>query len=176
MDALLGPATRVNQGIGMTDQIRTALAPGPEHARLRQLVGDWRVAGVAGRNNEPVAETAEVRAMLGGAWIELRLFSGREVSRVAHLGYDGYRGSYVLWEVGLGFTSPQIRAGDSHGNGRELRFRRRYTILRCDEPTTITERIIVSFLDDGRVRWQTFETIGSEPEHQQRDVTFSKIP
>lgn len=39
MDALLGPATRVNQGVGMTSEIRAALSPSEPHSFLGSLVG-----------------------------------------------------------------------------------------------------------------------------------------
>lgn len=48
MDGLFGPATHVNQGMGMTDEIRHALQPGAEHAVLRRLACDWLVEGVSG--------------------------------------------------------------------------------------------------------------------------------
>ena len=174
MDALLGPATVVNQGLGMSDEIRRALAPGREHEVLARLAGDWRVEGIAGPNHEPVTETAQVTPLLGGAWFELRLFSDGEVTRLAHLGFDGYRGSYAMWEVGRGFTSPQARAGESRADGAELHFWRTYTIRRRGEPTAVRERLVITFLDGGGVRWQSFETVGSSAERTQRDVTFTR--
>jgi len=174
MDALLGPATVVNQGLGMSDEIRRALAPGREHEVLARLAGDWRVEGIAGPNHEPVTETAQVTPLLGGAWFELRLFSDGEVTRLAHLGFDGYRGSYAMWEVGRGFTSPQARAGESRADGAELHFWRTYTIRRRGEPTAVRERLIITFLEGGDVRWQSFETVGSNAERAQRDVTFMR--
>lgn len=176
MDAVFGPATRVNQGAGMSDEVRLALQPGPEHAVLAQLVGEWQVEGVAGRQAEPVRQLAEVRALMGGAWFELRLFTDGQLSRLAHLGYDGYRGSYAMWEIGQGFTSPQVRVGELVSEGNAVRFWRRYTIRRRGEDTPVHEQVTVTFVSADVVRWQSFERVGQDAERLQRDVRFTRTP
>jgi hypothetical protein len=93
VDPMFGPATRVNQGAGMTDEIRRALRPDNEHAVLARLEGDWRVDGVSGSQGQEVSELAQIRPMLDGAWFEVRLTRDRELARLIHLGFDGYRGS-----------------------------------------------------------------------------------
>src|SRR5262245_28108602 len=71
VDPLLGPATRVEQGVGMTDEIRAALSPGPQHAVLARLTGDWTSVDTSGAEPPP-ASTLTVRPLLGGGWYEMR--------------------------------------------------------------------------------------------------------
>ncbi|NKB88466.1 MAG: DUF1579 domain-containing protein [Acidobacteria bacterium] len=174
MDAVWGPATAVNQGHGMTDEIRRALAPGAEHDVVARLLGTWSVRGVAGRNSNPISQVASVTAMLDDAWFELRLTENGELSRVAHLGYDGYRASFAMWEVGRGFTSPQARVGDYDSATQILHFRRTYTIRSRDELVRVNERISIHFVSEDEIRWQSWETVGDRPERNQRDVTFTR--
>jgi hypothetical protein len=174
MDAVFGPAMVVNQGMGMSEETRRALSPGPEHELLARLVGRWNVEGVQGRNSDPVTQVAEVREMFGGAWFELKILSEGELVRLAHLGFDGYRGSFAMWEVGRGFTSPQVRVGEERAGGDEIHFWRQYTIRRRDEPTPVSERVVLTFLPDGNIHWQSFETVGDSAERSQKDVVFSK--
>ena len=105
---------------------------------------------------------------------ELRLFAEGELVRLAHLGFDGYRGSFAMWEVGRGFTSPQVHVGESRAGGSEIHFWRRYTIRRRDIPTVLRERIVLTFLAPGEIRWQSYEMISGEAERTQKDVLFTK--
>ncbi len=174
MDRLFGPATAVNQGVGTTPEIRRALVPGPEHELLARLAGSWTVEGTAGRNMEPVAQVAEVTEMMDGAWFELRLFEDGRLVRLSHLGFDGFRGTYAMWEVGAGFTSPQVRAGESLEDETRLHFWRTYTILRRGDLTPIHERLVITFRTLDKIGWQSFEAIGDEAERTQKDVTFTR--
>ncbi len=175
MDAMFGPATAVNQGVGMTDEIRQALKPGKNHQLLSKLVGQWSVSGVAGRNSNPVKQTAEVTELLDGAWFEMRVFSDNVLQRIIHFGYDGYRKSFAMWEIGLGFTSPQSRAGSLSENNNELQFRRSYTIRRQNQPTTITEQLVISLLTADSFSWESHETIGDQAPRLQKSVTFNRL-
>ena len=174
MDALLGPATAIDQGTASREEVRAALRPGANHELLARLTGTWDVTGHAGRDWDPVAQRAEIRPLFGGSWFELRVLEGSETTRIAHLGYDQYRNTFAMWEIGRGFTSPQARAGETRRDGRELHFWRDYTILRRGELTPLHERIVITFRDDGTVHWRSFERIGTDDERAQRDVVFEK--
>jgi len=173
MDALLGPATAVNQGMGMSEEIRQALLPGPEHELLSRLAGKWAIEGTQGREKRLVRQVAEVTSMFGGSWFELRVATDGELVQLAHLGYDRYRKHFAMWEVGRGFTSPQVRVGENRGD--ELRFWRKYTIRRRSQPTVVRERLILTFLGAGKIRWESFETIEGEGERDQKSVVLTKV-
>ena len=57
-----------------------------------------------------VSQEAEFTELFGGAWIRLHIADADAdgTSRIAHLGFDGYRDSYTMWEIG--------RGGPSQGN------------------------------------------------------------
>ena len=74
--------------------------------------------GVAAPSQERVDQTATARVLLGGGRFERRLFTGEVLARVAHFSHDGYRGALGMWEVGEGFTSPQLHTGDSRAEVR----------------------------------------------------------
>jgi len=172
MDALLGPATLVNQGEGMTDEIQQALAAGPHHAVLRPLVGEWALRERSETGWGPVAGQVVVTELLSGAWFEMRVYSGDALRRVVHLGYDGYRGTYVMWEVGSGFTSPQIRAG--HAVGSAVEFWRAYTIRRRGELVQLREEATLSFESDGSIGWRVVEALGDGPPRVIRDARLGR--
>ncbi len=175
MDALLGPATRVDQGRGMTDELRAALAPGPEHDLLHRLLGVWKIEGIAGRDGAAVEQEAEFTSLFDGAWVRYELRESGEVIRVGHFGYDAFRGSYAMWEMGRGFTSPQVRAGRTNPDTHGIDFRRQYTIQVRGEERAIEELLAISFLSEARFRWVSRERVGDRSERLQKDVVFSRV-
>lgn len=176
MDALFGPATAVTQGRGMTDEIRAALRPSAEHDRLSTLLGEWSVEGIAGRDGNPVRETASFRAEFEGAWIIGEVGDEEGLRRRIHLGFDGYRRSFAMWEVGRGFTSPQVRVGEYDSATATLRFWRRYTIRVEDRDSAVYEEVTIRFLSQDAIRWTSHESIADGPRRLQRDVTLTRGP
>lgn len=174
MDPLLGPAIAVTQGRGMTDEITAALAPAREHELLAGLVGVWNVEGVAGRDSTLVQETATFRADFDGAWIVGEVTDEAGLRRRMHLGFDGYRRAFAMWEIGRGFTSPQARVGQYVEASETLRFWRRYTIRVRDTEPQVYEEVEIRFVGDDEVRWTSYETIGDAPPRFQRDVTLTR--
>ncbi|MEM7417481.1 MAG: hypothetical protein AAF389_18470 [Gemmatimonadota bacterium] len=174
MDALFGPATAVTQGRGMTDEIRAALSPGSEHQLLARLLGPWDVAGIAGRDSTQVRERAVFRSDFDGAWIIGEVEDDAGVRRRIHLGFDGYRRAFAMWEIGRGFTSPQVRVGAYSGESETLRLWRRYTIRVRETDSTVLEEVEIRFVGPDEIRWTSHETIADDPRRFQRDVTLTR--
>mgnify|MGYP002623740079 FL=1 len=174
VDPLFGPATAVTQGLGMTEEIERALRPGPEHELLSRLVGEWAVAGIEGRDSTAVAESARFERAFDGAWILGEIEDSGGLRRLVHLGFDAYRGSFAMWEIGRGFTSPQVRVGAYGEENATLRFTRTYTIRVRERDETLSEVVDIRFVDADRVEWTSTETVGTNPSRLLRHVVLTR--
>jgi|GEM_PF-2570167 len=93
--------------------------PGPEHALLARLVGDWAVE-MDFEGREPVRGTATNAWTLDGRFLETGLhipdYHGRELRGRGISGYDRVRGAFVnVWMNSLS-TQITVRTGMAEGD------------------------------------------------------------
>ncbi len=90
--------------------------PGPEHARLMELVGVWETSGKFYMPGAPPtdAKGTETVAALGGFWITSRYegeFGGAPFTGHGVTGFDQLKGKYVSFWVDTMSSTPMLMQG-----------------------------------------------------------------
>lgn len=107
------------------DAMMAAMQPGPEHARLAALAGDWtlevRMWPAPGAEPMVSAGTARSRMILGDRFLEIRSEGGEGAMRVESLlllGFDRRTGEYTIVALDTWGTYYVTAAGAADAAGR----------------------------------------------------------
>jgi hypothetical protein len=128
--------------------------PGPEHERLRALVGKWDLTyeGSAGKG------TAEFKSIMGGRFVteEVKLpFGSATFEWLGIYGYDPHKKKYTAVWVDNMDTSTEIGEGEADDAGKVLTFKGEHIDPRTGKPAKFTWRI--SREGDSKLTIEMFE-------------------
>jgi Protein of unknown function (DUF1579) len=114
--------------------------PGPEHERLRALVGKWELSAAGTKDKG----TAEYKSILGGRFVteEVKLpLAGFTIEWLGVYGYDRQKKKYTAVWVDSLDTTTEAAQGDADASGKVLTFTGEHADPRTGKPSRFTWRL-----------------------------------
>ena len=159
------PPQMSDQQKAMMDKMMKAATPGPQHAMLTKLAGDWTcTVKVQMDPSQPWQEsqsTATISALMDGRYIQeidSGQMNGMPFNGMGVYGFDNVSGKYVsTWIDNMG-TGIMTSVGTAGASGNVINW-----VGTMNDPVTgkpTKERMIMTMVDDNH---HTFEMYGTPP-------------
>jgi hypothetical protein len=149
----------------MMDKMAKAATPGPQHAKLAKMAGEWTCAVKYQMDpSQPAQEsqsTATITTLMDGRYIQevdAGQMGGMPFNGIGVTGYDNVSGKYVFtWIDNMG-TGIENGVGTSDASGKVITM-----IATMNDPVTgkpTKSRMVTTLIDDNH---HTFEMYGTPP-------------
>lgn len=166
---------------GFSPELVALMSPGPGHERLEPLVGAWTITGRLwiGAEDEPPIEgegTSEYEWALGGRWLRHQTrteFMGRTFTGWGLIGYDNVRKVYQGVWADNASTGLMLTTGLYDEATKSIVSRGE--VSDAVSGGVVKLRAIITFVDADTIRYEHFETKGSEAERKSMELTYSRV-
>lgn len=166
---------------GFSPELVALMSPGPGHERLEPLVGAWTISGRLwiGAADEPPIDgegTSEYEWALGGRWLRHQTrteFMGRSFTGWGLIGYDNVRKVYQGVWADNASTGLMLTTGLYDEATKSIVSRGE--VSDAASGGVVKLRAIITFVDADTIRYEHFETKGSEPEIKSMELTYSRV-
>ena len=166
----------------MMQQMTELGTPGPAHARLTSLVGNWTVKCEAFTAPDAPPTISEGRATcsleLGGRFVMQQFesdFPGMPFHGVSYLGYDNLSQTYQnFWIDSMATGMMPISSGTADATGTVLTLRRAFVDPMMRQPAFSREVLTIHGPDHHTFEWHQGPTAGGEGLMMRLDYTRAK--
>lgn len=166
----------------MMERISRAATPGPQHAMLARMAGEWkRTVKMQLNPSKPPQEspgTATITALMGGRYIQETtsgMGGGMAYSGMGLYGFDNVTGKYVstlIDNMGTGFMSG---IGTPDSSGKVIRWVATMNDPATGQPTTM--HMVTTVTDDDHHTVELFTAPGGDkPERKLMTVEYVRKP
>ena len=154
--------------------------PGPEHAKLAKLVGNWDFTSKFWMDPKqpPMEEkgSSTEKMILGGRVLmgeATGQMMGAPFNGFGLMGYDNFRKTYwASWSDDM-FTGIIVSEGTASADGKVI------TLLgKMDQPTMNVKdkavKWVYTFADDNNFKMEGFEGVGTPHEYKSMEITYKR--
>jgi hypothetical protein len=164
----------------MADMMKM-MQPGPQHALLAKMAGDWTVTGQmwTGPKSDPMPMkpgTEHAEMVLGGRYLQSSQtgeMMGMPYEGHGQLGYDNFKKLYMMtWIDNMG-TTISTASGTADSAGKVISF-----MGKMDEPSTGEKdqdvKYVYTLKDDGTIQFDIYSFLPDKSPFKMMEMTYTK--